>query len=383
MMRALLVLSLLLSGPALAQTHVYPPIPASAADFTAHIADTEDAHDASAISVTAIIGLVATNVQAAVAELHSALGSLTSSIAASAGTTAATWTVNNDASAMAPELASVVLRASTGAAVIPWTLAATTGGLVALWPDVGGASLSGTLILGPPGDFLAAGDDVDQTLLLRGHKTGDAVGTPTTASVALDASAGTLVLTPPTGGGTSIAAGNLALASGALVAGRDLPADGAALDNLRDRREYMPPGMAGIGATNNATVSLTAWDATDQFPCVTVTATGAGASAALGWSLVVPAGWDDWQATALRIWADWSLTGDAQGLEVTCKDTAGATIVDAEGFAATDVAGWRDVTTVDPGTYTVGGHLSCLVTITVSAAQTARLCGLLWQWTQE
>lgn len=385
MKRALLTFlaAALVSNPALAQTHVYPPLPASAAEFTAHVADTDGAHAASAISVATIIGLVATNVQAAIAELHSGLGSLTSFVASLTGTTAAGWTVNVDAAGMLPEAASIVIRASTGAAVVPWTLSATAGGLVALWPDVTGASLGGTLILGPPGDFLASGDDVDQTLLLRGHKAGDAVDAPTTASIAIDASAGTLILTPPSGGSTSISAGNVTLAALATVDGRDVSVDGAALDSLLDRREYMPVGMSAVGTTSNATVSLPAWDATDRLPCVTITATGADASAELGWSLVVPAGWSDWQATAIRVWADWSLTDDGQAVEVTCKDTAGATIVDAEGIPATDVAGWRDITTVDPGTYAVGGHLSCTATVIVSASETARVCGILWQWTQE
>lgn len=43
--------------------------PAMVSDVSAHIADTTDAHDASAISVAAISGIAATNVQTAIAEL--------------------------------------------------------------------------------------------------------------------------------------------------------------------------------------------------------------------------------------------------------------------------------------------------------------------------
>lgn len=92
--------------------------------------------------------------------------------------------------------------------------------------DATDSDRSTTLTLGPIGDFSATTIDADATLNFRGHQNGDAVGTFTTASIQMDASADDLIITGPTGGAIS-AATNLDAEAGLDVTGANLtiPAD--------------------------------------------------------------------------------------------------------------------------------------------------------------
>lgn len=181
------------------------------------------------------------------------LGALATSFAAFTTTTAATLTLNSDAVAGTPETVAIVMKSATGVVVPNVTIEANSSGGVYLYANPAGLDVSPTVVIGQSDDYQGTGADVDAALYWSGHQAGDAVGTKTTAYIALDSSSETFVVTPPTGGSTSINGGNLALTTGSITL-----APAATVDGL-------DPSALALTTTGNGASLVGVEDAAGQF----------------------------------------------------------------------------------------------------------------------
>lgn len=146
---------------------------------------------------------------------------------------------------------------------------------------------------------------------------------------------------------------------------------------------YQTPGVAGIGTLSNTTVSLSQWDATERLPYVLVTGSADSATAQIGWSFVVPPTYTAWDTTFLEVGLDFSDATGNNDATLTCKDTAGSTVLTAYDLTQSATMGWEGIltTSLGAGTYTENGIVSCLLTVTTDTADTVLVYGLKWHWT--
>lgn len=231
------------------------------------------------------------------------VGALYTSFLAFTSTTAPTLTLNSDAVAGTPETVAIVMKSATGVVVPNVTIEANSSGNVYLYANPAGFDVSPTVVIGQSDDYQGTGADVDAALYWSGHQAGDAVGTKTNAYIALDSATETFVITPPTGGSTSINGGNLALTTGSVtlaalaqVDGRDVSVDGSKLDGIEagaDDVNATSVGNAGGLINTTCAAADTVWGCTANDTAGILT----------GPQLRAAAGIDGIQRAAAPVWA--------------------------------------------------------------------------------
>lgn len=318
-------------------------------------------------------------------------------------------------------------------------------GLATWIDDAGGSAVAPVFTVGKPGDFSDTADDVMATIKLRAHANGDPVGTAKVGSL-VQGTDGTLTIAAPAGvtvGGVPISAGNVdgadvsAVASsvtshlsdtlnphstscgqvgavcdssysaaGAVVVGTGVGTYGAVTLNMgsmlgnfgagttagtsADVRSFIGFGTSADFARASDSVQVSAGttttsalldDATNRLPYLRLTGQGPADTASRRFSWLVPPGAASIES--LKVATVWSNAGAGNNAgTVTCVDTAGSTVLTAQGLTETAMFQFESIGSVAfaGGTYTAGGVFSCTLDITTDTSDTIDVYGLSVHW---
>lgn len=314
-------------------------------------------------------------------------------------------------------------------------------GLATWIDDAGGSAVAPVFTVGKPGDFSDTADDVMSTIKLRAHANGDPVGTAKEGSL-IQGTDGVLTISAPAGvtvGGVPISAGNVdgadvsAVASsvtshlsdtgnphstscgqvgavcdssysaaGAVVVGTGVGTYSAVTLNMgsmlgnfgagttagtsADVRSFIGFGTSSDLARASDSVQVSAGttttsalldDATNRLPYLRLTGQGPADTVSRRFSWLVPPGAAS--ISALKVGTVWSDAGAGNNAgTVTCIDTAGVTVLNAQGLTETAFFQFESIGSVafSGGTYAAGGVFSCTLDITTDTSDTIDVYGM-------